>query len=138
MRLSKFDKLDIHCQLAEILSPSAVVDVAIDEKRLIAYAAVAFHTNTGNNYLPDGAVFAAVAPIHEADDFDKRFFRHNFTVTSDAMPAESMGICEIERYCHCPARILKKLSAPHYRSSQENERAAQWRQICKQNGRFSK
>lgn len=120
---------DIFNQLQDILNPSTVVDVAIDFKRKIAYAAVAFHTNTGNNYLPDGAIFAVVAPIHKADSFEKSF-GYNFIVTSDAMPAESMGLSEIKSYCHCPARILDKLSAP------KNEQAAKWRQICRRN--FSK
>ena len=127
-KLTQCDVQDIFCQLQEIFEPSKVVDVGIDTKRMVAYVAVAFYgSERGNDYLPDGTVYAAVAPIYEADDYDRRHARYrNFVVTSDAMPAESMGLTFNERYCHCPARILKKLSAP------KNERAAEWRQVCKQ------
>ena len=136
-KLTQYDVQDIFRQLRECLEPSKVVDVAIDKRRMIAYVAVAFYGNArGNDCMPDGDVYALVAPIYEADDDDRLWARHrNFVVTSDEMPAESMGICEMEQYCHCPARILKQLSTPRYWCSEANERAIEWRQICKQNAK---
>lgn len=129
-KFTNADKLSITCQLQEILRPCKVVDVGFDTKRMIVYVAVAWQSHEGNNYLPDGDVYAVAAPIHEADDWE-RASGYSFTVTSDEMPAESMGIYVMERYCHCPAKILKKLSAPHYRTGLQNYRSAKWRELCK-------
>lgn len=129
MKLTAMDHFHLVKQLKGILPPHEVVDVAFDCKRAVAYVAAEAHSvkRDGSLDLLDRDVFAIVAPIYQGDDFDKKIFGYNFVVTSDSMPAEFQGLTCNERYCHCPARILKQLSPP------ANERAAEWREVCKRN-----
>ena len=126
-RLSTRDKEDICYQLQGILRPSQVVDVACDAQRMIVYAAVEYRN--GGSYLPDGHIYGLAAQIYKADGGEKGFWNYNYVVTSDEMPAESYGIAHMERYCHCPVRILKRLSPP------KNEWAQEWRDKCRQNAK---
>lgn len=136
--MSTADKQDIFAQLDYIVRPSVIVDAAIDTKRMVAYAAVEYHTDNNSSYLPDGMIFGLVASIYDADERGEGYLGYNFVVTSDEMPSESMGISDMEYYCHCPIRILKKLSKPNYRDTESNEWAMEWREICAHNARRKK
>lgn len=130
LKLTVDDKQSIASQLECILRPSIVIDVAFDTERMCAYAAVEYHSAQRSNYLPDGHVFGLVAPIYDAEECGEwGNWGERFTVTSDAMPSETMGIAEMSRYCHCPIKILKKLSPP------QNDWARQWREVCFENCR---
>lgn len=124
MKISTADKVAIRRQFERILKPSKVVDIAIDTKRMVAYAAVAFYGNDrGNYFLHDSEVYGIAAQIFERGNFDW----DKFTITSDEMPSETEGIAHMERYCHCPLRLLKRLSPA------KNDWAQEWRVVCRKN-----
>ena len=123
------DKRDVRRQLERILAPSRVVDVAFDARRMVVYAAVEYHAYTPSptQYMPDGQIYAIAATIYDGDVYGSFY---DFEVTSDELWSESY--LTMEKYCHCPARILRKLTSPR------DAHTAAWRQQCKQNAKRTK